>query len=62
MDTICTRQTREVPQETREKISQKLRDRQKSSTHKENISQGLKNYWRQIPQSKQNPTTTGQVV
>lgn len=56
------RQTREVPPETREKISLSLRNRAKSSTHKANISMGLKNYWKHIPPHKQNPTSTGQVV
>lgn len=43
------RKSREVSPDTRLKISQALRGRSKSETHKENISQGLKNYWEHIP-------------
>lgn len=43
------RQNREVSPDTRQKISQALRGRNKSTTHKDNISKGLKNYWKQIP-------------
>ena len=43
------RQTREVSPDTRQKISQALRGRNKSATHKDNISKGLTNYWKQIP-------------
>lgn len=34
---------------TKMKISQALRGRGKSSTHKENISNGLKHYWQSVP-------------
>ena len=43
------RQYREMDDITKMKISQTLKGRGKSSTHKENISAGLKNYWKQIP-------------
>lgn len=43
------RQYREMDDDTKHKISQTLKGRGKSSTHKENISAGLKNYWKNIP-------------
>lgn len=46
------RQDRSVSPETRAKISQTLRGRSKSLTHCQNISQGVKNYWEQIPKRK----------
>ena len=39
------RQTRQMPQETRDKISAKLRGRKKSITHCQAISKGLKKAW-----------------
>lgn len=38
-----------MPEETKAKISQALKGRCKSITHKERISAGLKNYWQTIP-------------
>ena len=43
------RNYREMPEETKAKISQALKGRCKSITHKERISAGLKNYWQTIP-------------
>lgn len=43
------RQYREMNFETKKKISNSLRGRSKSMTHKENISNGLKDYWKHIP-------------
>lgn len=43
------RQYREKDDTTKMKISQALRGRGKSSTHKENISNGLKHYWQSVP-------------
>ena len=43
------RQDRSVSPETRAKISNSLRGRSKSLTHCQNIAQGVKNYWEQIP-------------
>lgn len=40
-----------MPDQTKQKISQSLTGRRKSPTHVNNISQGLKNYWSQIPKS-----------
>ena len=39
------RTTREMPQETKDKISAKLRGRKKSITHCQAISKGLKKAW-----------------
>lgn len=43
------RQYRELSDETKQKISMSMKGRSKSFTHKENISQGMRNYWSQIP-------------
>lgn len=43
------RQYRQMSDETKEKISQSLKGRSKSMTHKENIKNGLKDYWKNIP-------------
>lgn len=51
------RQTREMPDQTKQKISQSLTGRRKSPTHVNNISQGLKNYWSQIPKSDESDTS-----
>lgn len=51
------RQSREVSPDTRQKISAALRGRSKSQTHKDNISKGLTNYWKQIPPNNDTPAT-----
>lgn len=51
MDKEYKRQYREQTPETKQKISAALKGRQKSSTHKEKISQGLKTYWKGVPTS-----------
>lgn len=43
------RQYRELSDTTRAKISQSMRGRSKTYTHKEAISKGLKEYWKTIP-------------
>ena len=43
------RQYRECPDEVKKKISLALRNRPKSTTHKQNISNGLKDYWSNVP-------------
>lgn len=43
------RQFRELDDLTKQKISQALKGRSKGMTHKENISKGLKEYWKSIP-------------
>jgi len=48
------RQYRELNDITKAKISQSMKGRSKTPTHKENISNGLKAYWQTIPNK---PTT-----
>ena len=43
------RQYRQMDDTTKMKISQALRGRSKSSTHKENISAGLRQFWQSVP-------------
>ena len=43
------RQYRELSDETKEKISAANRNRPKSETHRQHISQSMKKYWEQIP-------------
>lgn len=43
------RKYRQMDDVTKQKISQSLKGRSKSLTHKENISNGLKGYWSQVP-------------
>ena len=49
MENTSKRQFRELSDETKAKISQSMRNRSKSFSHKEKISSGLKNYWKTIP-------------
>lgn len=48
------RQTREMPDAVKQKISASLRGRSKSYTHTQNISAGLKRYWQQIGTNNKN--------
>ena len=43
------RKFRERDEVTKMKISNSLRNRTKSATHRQAISQGLKNYWEGVP-------------
>ena len=43
------RKYRELSDMTKAKISQSLKNRGKSMEHKENIFNGMKNYWKTIP-------------
>jgi hypothetical protein len=43
------REFRELSDETKAKISQSMRGKSKSYTHKEKISNSLKAYWKTIP-------------
>lgn len=45
---------RELSDETKAKISQSMRGRSKTPTHKENISNGLKTYWASVPNKPTN--------
>lgn len=42
------RKTREMSDETKQKISNSLKGRKKSYQHSQNISKGLVNYWKSI--------------
>lgn len=48
------RQYRELSDVTKSKISQAMKGKSKSFTHKENISNGLKDYWKKIPNKPTN--------
>lgn len=48
---------RQMSDATKSKISQSLKGRSKSMTHAENISKGLKNYWKNIPNKPLNDNT-----
>lgn len=52
------RKYRELDPETKQKISQAMKGKSKSFTHKEAISNGLKDYWKTIPNK---PTTDNKV-
>ncbi|MGM9822522.1 MAG: NUMOD3 domain-containing DNA-binding protein [Muribaculaceae bacterium] len=54
MENTSKRQFRELSDATKAKISQAMRGKSKSFTHKENISSGLKNYWKTIPNKPTN--------
>ena len=54
MENTKKRQYRELSAETKAKISQALKNRSKTSTHKENLSIGLKNYWSTVPNKPTN--------
>lgn len=43
------RQFRELADETKEKIRQSTANRPKSEDHKSHISQGMKKYWKSVP-------------
>ena len=43
------RKYRELDPEIKQKISQAMKGKSKSFTHKEAISNGLKSYWKNIP-------------
>jgi len=49
MDNIGKRMYRNLGDDTKAKISQALRGRNKSATHIQAISKGMSNYWKTIP-------------
>ena len=56
------RKFRERDEVTKMKISNSLRNRTKSATHRQAISQGLKNYWEGVPShnnTKENSQSNG---
>lgn len=54
MENTYKREYGEMDDATKQKISQRLKNRCKSTTHKQNISQGMKQYWAGVP-SKYTP-------
>ena len=48
------RKFRELSPETKAKISQAMRGKSKSFTHRENIRNGLKEYWKTVPNKPTN--------
>ena len=63
MEKNYKRQYRECPVEVRQKISAKMKGKAKSATHKQNISNGMKDYWKGVPSmSGTDFTTTGRIV
>lgn len=57
METNYKRQYRQIDDTTKQKISQALIGRTKSATHAQSISDGLKNYWKQVPNKPNNNET-----
>ncbi len=43
------RQYRELDDATKQKISQKLKGKSKSMSHKENLSNSMREYWKGVP-------------
>lgn len=47
------RRYRELDEETKEKISLSLRGKRKSLSHREKISNSMRNYWSNVPNKPQ---------
>ena len=60
--TAFKRQSKYPSEETKQKISQKLKGRSKSDVTKERISQGLKSYWGNPKNFKDSRTESGDFV
>ena len=58
MEKQFKREFREQTPETKKKISAALKGKQKSSTHRLNISKGLKTYWKDVPSRSEHEGTT----
>lgn len=52
------RQYREIDNETKQKISVSSRNKPKSETHKQHISQGMLDYWQTVPHRPDDDGTT----
>lgn len=52
------RQFREMNPETKAKISQSMKNKSKSFSHRENISNGMREYWKNVPSRPTNDTTS----
>ena len=46
---VYKRQYRQLDDEIKQKISNSSRNRPKSDQHKQHISQGMKDYWQNVP-------------
>lgn len=55
---VYKRKTREMSDATKQKISQKLKGRMKSPSHRQSISKGLKAMWSTIEPKKETSTDT----
>lgn len=53
------RKYRELSDETKAKISMAMKGKSKSFTHKTNISNGLKDYWKTVPNKPTNEKVEG---
>ena len=49
MENTSKRQYRELDDATKQKISASTKGKSKSETHKQHISQSMKDYWKTIP-------------
>ena len=56
------RQTREVPQQVRDKISASLRGVKKTPEHCKRISDSLRGYWSKIPKATDSGTNINDLV
>lgn len=56
------RKQRSLSDQTKQKISMKLKGRRKTISHAANISKGLQNYWSQIPQQQSGSTSLDGLV
>ena len=61
-NTNYIRTAHKMPDAVRQKISQSLRGRSKSFTHRQKISAGVKNYWSQIPSGKESGTSMNDLI
>lgn len=53
------RKQRALSDQTKQKISAKLKGRRKTMSHAANISKGLQSYWSQIPNTPSGSTNQG---
>ena len=49
IENMGKRQYRELDDFVKQKISQSMKGRSKTTSHKEHISNGLRQYWKQVP-------------
>lgn len=47
------RQYRELPQETKERISSATKGKQKTATHRQHIADSMREYWKGVPHRPQ---------